>query len=215
MSEKQKITVVEYLKNKFCSVIKYDLEALLSFYKVAKGGFHIIAREAFCYIDYFGNLRYNTGKTTADTIDFIENYMSQADPKYAVFGALIYVMWRHGTVHEFGPKKLKTENDNCQIWWKTSKSDEQNEVKRHLCFERLPNRENSYMITINLFKLVKDLRFAYNCLVEEIEKNPKIMDRVQTNYDLMTDLRFINEISNRSIRAKVLKAISGAGNNLC
>ncbi|HEX5369219.1 MAG TPA: hypothetical protein VFY10_07375, partial [Dehalococcoidia bacterium] len=65
--------------------------------------------EVLCYVDHLGAFLSgrNTSKgMSSDGKTFIDRYMRQVDQGYAN-GDLLYEMYRHGTVHNFEPIKVK------------------------------------------------------------------------------------------------------------
>ena len=100
------MSVISHIEVNLLTAINNDLVKVLRFHSKVGGGFHSIPREAFCYIDYLGSLRYGPPSQSKKAISYIENYLGKINNRYVGVGRLIYELWRHGTVHEFDPKSL-------------------------------------------------------------------------------------------------------------
>ncbi len=107
--------VVDYLEKDLVAAINNDLIAVLKFHEGGIGGFHSIPREVFCYIDYISVLRYGLPNSSTTAIRFIEKYLGSTNIRYKHYGKLFWEMWRHGTVHEFDPKRLKHSSKKYSI----------------------------------------------------------------------------------------------------
>jgi hypothetical protein len=222
MTENQCKDVVEYLKGDFTLALRADIVAILRFHKMLDfGGDLSIPRQVFCYIDYLGSLCYGPGprNNTRHAIKFIENYFGEIDERYKKFGELMYNMWRHGTVHEFDPKRYIHSSRKYRMGWRSSKSSDQKERNRHLkCFMMEVQQDNcpdSYVISINLFELVDHLKQALRKFIEILEGNPTQKRKVQTNYRKISKAVLIkwsnikrHEVSSREkVDLQLLKAV--------
>lgn len=76
------------------------------FFETSEGiGFFAIPRMLFPEIDNLGS--YYAGEinnTPKNAISFIKTYFSQVNPEYSNKGAFIYLVYRHGLMHQHSPK---------------------------------------------------------------------------------------------------------------
>ena len=156
----------------FLAAITNDLTAVVKFHDGGIGGFHSVPREVFCYIDYISAIRYGAN-SSANAIQFIEKYLGTANPRYKHYGKLLYEMWRHGTVHEFDPKRLKHSNGKYSVGWQTNNDSGKEERACHLeCFE-VYGKSDTFVLNVNLFQLVDDFVRGVHEFISELKKAKK------------------------------------------
>jgi len=127
--------VVVYLEKDFLAVINNDLIAVVKFHDGGSRRFHSVPREVFCYIDYISAIRYGAN-SSVNAIRFIEKYLGKTNVRYKHYGKLLYEMWRHGTVHEFDPKRLKHSSQKYSVGSQTNNDSGKEERACHLeCFK--------------------------------------------------------------------------------
>jgi hypothetical protein len=92
---------------------------LMPLFGAAGGAPFALVREVMCYVDHLGALlvgRCTGGGTSTGGRQFLSGYMAEVDPSYRSNGGMLYEMYRHGTVHNFAPVKLK-RNGITYSWW--------------------------------------------------------------------------------------------------
>lgn len=106
-----------------------------------KGGYFIIPREVFAYVDFLGAL-YCGYDGSVDRAGrrriaswwkaerFLEEVFGGVDPMYQGHGRLAYEMYRHGTIHVFRPHKL-ARPDGATIEWLAYKGERSNVPVRY------------------------------------------------------------------------------------
>jgi hypothetical protein len=205
-------SVIDYLEHNLSRVIRNDLVAVLQFHEKQEiSGFHSVAREVFCYIDYLGSIFRGPPAESEKAISFIETYMTKADRRYKQIGRLIYEMWRHGTVHEFDPKILKHSRRKYSIGWLTNNSSAPVNRACHLeCFKK-QNIEDKYVIAMNLFELVDHLMFALKAFIDQLKRSKALARTAQQHFDEISHLATVKELRcGKSKKRKLNLQITGA-----
>lgn len=101
-----------------------------------EGGYFIIPREVFAYVDFLGALYCGyDGKADRSgrriiaagwkAIRFLEEIFGEVDPIYRNYGRLAHGMFRHGTIHVYRPHALKRP-DGATIEWLSYKGKRRN-----------------------------------------------------------------------------------------
>jgi hypothetical protein len=154
--------------------------------KEERGGFFSISRQVFCYVDYLGALASNGKNTSDNAIAYMEEYFTQANPKYSGKCDLMYSMWRHGTVHEYDPKAYKSVSKNFQLGWGANNSSKRHNRDSHLeCFCKKEKPDN-YFWFINLFELVEDLKESVTHLIRDLEFDQAFLNKSRGNLQKMS-----------------------------
>lgn len=193
--------VVAYLENDFLAAINNDLMAVLQFHDGGIGGFHSVPREVFCYIDYIAAIRYSKNSST-NAIRFIETYLGRKNVRYKHYGKLLYEMWRHGTVHEFDPKRLKHSSKKHSIGWQTNNNSRKQERACHLeCF-KVFGESDKFLLNINLFELADDFASSVRTLITELKKSKNIRTECQKNYTEISKQLSVQELANKNKKTK-------------
>jgi hypothetical protein len=92
-----------------------------------RAGVLTIPREVFALVDFLGALYVGydgsedrAGRrriaTPAKAIAFLHEIFGQVDPLYGTHGALVYEMFRHGTVHVYRPNPLRRADGAILEW---------------------------------------------------------------------------------------------------
>ena len=120
--------------------------------RTKEAGFFSIPRNVFCYVDYLGYVAFGYRaanghvRSTSCAVDYLEKYFP---PDYADFAALIYSMWRHGTVHRYEPSSFYASDPNARP--KKSKCcgsqamAEAEDQKGHLSFFPMQGRRGAFI----------------------------------------------------------------------
>lgn len=126
-------TIINYLTKDLKKSIENDVYPCLNLGH-DEGGYFAVPRLVLSYVDYLGSL-YNgySGKTNKNkrriftdnkyAKTFLNNIFSKVDSNYGKYGALLWEIYRNGTVHLYSPKTLKDKNSNITIGWITHKLD--------------------------------------------------------------------------------------------
>jgi len=115
-----------------------------------EGGYFGIPRLVLSYVDYLGAL-YNgydgkidkkTGRRIFAAVkyakSFLNNIFGQIDPNYIKYGALLWEIYRNGTIHLYSPKILKDKNSNRAISWIAHKLDRTTQLGPPFKFQAEP-----------------------------------------------------------------------------
>jgi hypothetical protein len=193
--------VVNYLEGDFLAAITNDLTAVVKFHDGGIGGFHSVPREVFCYIDYISAIRYGAN-SSANAIQFIEKYLGTTNPRYKHYGKLLYEMWRHGTVHEFDPKRLKHSNGKYSVGWQTNNDSGKEERACHLeCF-KVYGKSETFVLNVNLFQLVDDFVRGVHEFISELKKAKKRRIECQNNYNEISRQLSVKELAKKNKKMK-------------
>lgn len=187
-----KKSVVKYLKTDIKVSIENDVKKIVRYHERIKvGGYHSIPRLVFCYVDYLGSLVYGPDKPTVHAIQYIENYFEK---EYKNKSALLFIMWRHGTVHEYDPKVLKLKFGKLKLGWLTNISSKKHNKKDHLSvFNRYGVKKTRYF-KINANKLVDDLLESLSRLVKDLEANKAKKRKAQKNFKEVSSIKIIQSL---------------------
>ena len=151
-----------------------------------RGGFHGIARQVFCYVDYLGALMVNGENSTKNAVKYMQKYFTHANSAYSDKCDLMYSMWRHGTVHEYDPKVFKSDEGRFRLGWGANNSSKSENRKWHLkCFCREGERDR-YHLFINLFELVEDLKKSIRYFVRDLEFEDDYLEAARRNLEKLS-----------------------------
>ena len=193
--------IIIYLEQDFLTAINNDLIEVVKFHNRGTGGFHSVPREVFCYIDYISAIRYG-GNNSSNAIQFIEKYLGRTNARYKHYGKLLYEMWRHGTVHEFDPKRLKHSSKKYSVGWQTNNDSRKTERECHLeCF-KVYGKSDTYVLNINLFQLVDDFVESVQILISELRRSRKKFMECQKNYNEISRKLSVKELPKKGKKLK-------------
>ena len=193
---------------KFIQTDIVDIAAYHARRKVGSGHFST-PRQVFCFVDHLGNLA-NGGKSTERAIKFITEYFPKCYKEYA---ELIYVMWRHGTVHEFSPATYRAPVNagvkQVEIRWLSTIHNRRAEKKHHLHVYCMDNVNDAAYLIINQCQLSADLMAATNLFINNITNNPILKLQCDKRYKRLIEVRDYYE-AGKSIAYKVKTQINAA-----
>ncbi len=121
----------------------------------------------FCLIDFLGSVVYGGKATSRKALDYMRNYFPS---NYGWCSALLYDMYRHGTVHELKPKSYRLGADSLS--WCLVVGDSQEFRREHLKVFQGDYDSNKYVIVVNLFQLADDLELS----LSNIQQNNQSRD---------------------------------------
>jgi len=205
--------VIKYVqKNVYTSIIN-DIRNVARYHaknKKKSAGFFAIPRDVFCYVDFLGSLIYDPKHQTVSAIKFIKGYFPKQYKKYA---DLLYVMWRHGTVHEYAPKTFYCNNSRLSLIgmsWRVENSYHAARRKEHLLIaSRLENKRDLY-ITINNCQLVDDLLIAVKKLAQKLKLDNSLANKADKALYLLQGKRSVAEVRNKTTRGNITNQIAVA-----
>jgi hypothetical protein len=108
---------INYFRRDLMPSVRNDIRPLIA----TQGSFGA-PRQFFPYIEYLSGLVFgpagghNLANTTHAT-HFLQQYMNQIDPLYGKHADILLKMWRHGLIHRYQPKVLKSSTSHRQIGW--------------------------------------------------------------------------------------------------
>jgi hypothetical protein len=117
--EATKEQIIDYLDNHIIKSLKNDVESAIytytnHFLETGEGiGNFAIPRLIFPEIDNMGCLLSGTTtNTSADAIIFMKKYFSLVSEDYNDKSAFLYIMYRHGLIHQHFPKFFSVDGNN-------------------------------------------------------------------------------------------------------
>jgi hypothetical protein len=165
--------IIDYLKKDLRQSIVNDISDVARYHarprKKAEAGFFSVPRHVFCYVDFLGHIAFGK-RNTEGAVAFIRGYFPS---KYHDYAALIYSMWRHGTVHEYGPKVfyaqfLNQSPKKVLVGWLSNNDNKLKERSLHLQFLPVAGRRGKIQLCINICQLVDDLLTALDNFVNKL-----------------------------------------------
>lgn len=183
--------------------------------RTKEAGFFSIPRNVFCYVDYLGYVAFGYRdanghvRSTACAVDYLEKYFP---PDYADFAALIYAMWRHGTVHRYEPSSFYASDPNArpkkiQVLWFSTNGRKADDQKGHLSFFPMQGRRGRLYLKVNTCQLVDDLLSSLDKLVDELKRDPtrrKICEKRLNEFGRVEDFA---TVQGSAMKTKVGKQI--------
>lgn len=179
----------EYLTGDLKGSIRNDIWPIVQA-DVPEGGYFGVPRSILSYVDFLGALYagYSGEKdpsgrriiaTSQKAKKFIRDILGVADALYRQNGALLYEMYRHGTVHRYEPHQLRRSDGRVLSWlpYKGSREDWVNvphamEV-RHL--EPVTRDANSDWLPVSITCLYDDLVLALDVFWGKLQRDPKLV----------------------------------------
>jgi hypothetical protein len=108
---------INYFRCDLMTSVQNDIRPLIA----TKGSFGA-PRQFFPYIEYlsglvFGPVGGNKLANSTYATNFLQQYMKRIDPLYGKYAEILLKMWRHGLIHRYQPKVLKSSKSHRQIGW--------------------------------------------------------------------------------------------------
>jgi hypothetical protein len=121
-------------------------------------------------------------------------------------------MWRHGTVHEFDPKRLNHSSKKYSVGWQTNNDSGKEERACHLERFKVFGKSDNFLLNVNLFQLIDDFVRSVHLLISELKKSKNIRTKCQRNYTEISrqlsvkELKKSNKIK-RSLNIQISRAV--------
>lgn len=189
----EKLQEISALFGTIQNSIEEDLGmALAAYQKQSEGGYFLIPREIFAYVDFIGALysgydgsldRSGRKRITSSrkAIRFLKEVMGKVDAQYDTLGELVYEMYRHGTVHLNRPHLLKRKSDGATIEWLVYKNsprknyeleyDGQKITVSHMHPYLFDSTSKRYILPISMEGLYEDLLSALGVYRKALMEN--------------------------------------------
>lgn len=171
--------IIEYLEPHLRQSIINDVRDIAHYHarprKKTEGGFFSVPRAVFCYVDFLGYIAVGKANTES-AVSFIKSYFPVAYHDYA---ALIYSMWRHGTVHEYKPKTYYAmfpgqSPAKVSVAWVSNNDNRLKERSLHLTFLPMQGKRGKIHLCMNICQLVDDLLEGLNKFVGALNSDRKL-----------------------------------------
>ena len=166
----------------------------------SEGGYFGVPRMVFCYVDFLGLLycgwikKYKNEQkqnfaTSRKAIKFIREILGRIDRLYKTNGGLLYDMYRHGTIHIYSPKKLKSKKfPDRTIEWLLYKGDRErwdyyeNRATKFHHLKIINWANNRFLLPVSINVLYADLiesMVLYRSIVHN-DKSGKLLKNFRT-----------------------------------
>lgn len=164
---------IKYLETEVRPSVLTDVVAVAAYHgrrqKLGAGHFST-PRQVFCYIDHLGYIAYG-GASTGRAVRFIKEFFPVS---YREMAELVYVMWRHGTVHELKPVSYRAplRGVPCrkvEVRWLSTNHNRERERRRHMLVFPMEGKPDTVYLVMNSCQLADDLLDAVDQFVERLK----------------------------------------------
>lgn len=158
-----------------------------------QGGYFGVTRAVLCYVDYLGGLyggwegkvNSRTGAkeiaTTKKAIAFIKDVLGDVDAAYRQNGALLYKMYRHGTVHLYAPRDLRRKDERVLSWlpYRGDRGQWLSVPRAHKVRHLNPIRgdDDSDWLPVSITCLYHDLLASLDVLFGKVQRDSELLTR--------------------------------------
>jgi hypothetical protein len=205
---------IDYLENEIRPRVQNEIVGLAEAYSagtIPGGGHYSIPREVFCLVDHLGQLSNDTSGSTIRAITFIKAYFPI---EYHTYAELLIAMWRHGTVHSYGPNSVRATISGSsvpvEIQWLSANHDLPRERGAHLLVYPVEGQQYTAKLVVNTVQLAHDFLAAINHLVDAVRRDASLKrecDRRLTALNAVKDCTsFAGKTHQDAIRAEVRAA---------
>lgn len=197
-----------HIQSVFASIDK-DILGPLQYHEHAGGGFFSITALCFLTIEYLGSLIYDHQSTPLRAQMFLHKYMGAVDCRYRYYQSLLVDMWRNGIIHEHDPKHYTTtyQGNTVDLHWSLNNSSRKENREQHLrCIKKLKldKEPDTYVLHINLFALVDDLKAALDILLQDLIDNKKTINYPNPSQAIPIR-RYVLETLGRKVKPRRVK----------
>jgi hypothetical protein len=189
--------ILDYLTSDLKKSVINDLQPCLNLGH-DEGGYFAVPRLVLSYVDYLGAL-YNGYNSRRDVRTgkriftggkyakmFLNDIFGQIDPNYIKYSALLWEIYRNGTIHLYSPKILKNVNSSRTIGWIAHKGDRVCvTLTTHLVPHDLGNNRWSQPISIKC--LYQDLLSGIDRYALLISTDSRVQSRFMKTADALVD----------------------------
>ena len=181
----------EFLQGDLKQSIENDIRPILQPEK-EEGGYFGVTVLVLCYVEFLGALYDGKkgGNTTNKSVRFIKEVLGSVDSQYRLAdnARLLHDMYRHGTVHLYAPKVLKSKRSRRELRWFLYKGHREARKivdRRALKLRHMQPIESdavSDWLPVSINCLYDDLRAAIDefCALLDADKNGRLEKWRQT-----------------------------------
>ncbi len=191
---------IKYLKNDWSGEHGGPITTLEAL--VVHSGYFEIPHLLMTYIDYLSALFSGKGpkNDNTDVRIFFETYFPST---YQEASAWLIFLYRHGLVHEYVPKSIRTDNDNIVSWYCSL---DLSEAKNHLKILPHPNgKPKTYNLRLCAPEFIKDFKIAVSIFCNDILNNSDRFEKFQEGYKKFQKPKDINNINDKNHKYITLK----------
>lgn len=208
---------LRFLENDLKQSIINDIKSVAQYhsrrYKGIDAGFFSVPRQVFCYVDYLGFIAFGKNNTKGAE-EFIKTFFP---PTYRPYSELLYSMWRHGTIHEYGPKSYYFDTPTkpqkrIRIGWLANNNNSKAHRQENLKFYSMRGTNKVYLV-LNICQLVDDLLFALDELMNRMKSDKRYRSQCEQRLNEKSDFFHYESISGKERPNIVKKQIESAWGN--
>lgn len=107
------------------------------------------------------------------SVKFIREILGQINSRYAEFGALLYLWFRHPTVYQSYPRYCLELDRGVSLTWETSKYPLGHKVKtnKHLDIYKVPNTDNLWRLHVDVTQFYRDMAPAIDIMIDMVRED--------------------------------------------
>ena len=210
---------IQYLQTHLRRLVDVELVKLAEGYaagSIAGRGHFSIPREAFCYIDYLGEIASGDSGSTKRAVSFIRRFFP---PAYSDYAELLCAMWRHGTVHAHRPYSVRAplpqSSTSVEVRWLSANHNRPRERGVHLLPFPIDGRQDAVYLVMNTVQFANDLLSAIDSFIDELRNDIKLKvecDKRLAMLDAVRDYTFFRGCGHQqAIATEIAKAWAARG----
>lgn len=188
------IDAIQYLEDEIRKSIITDIVDVAAYHgrrQQLESGHHSTPRQVFCYVDHLGYIAYGHTSHTKRAVKFIKEFFPS---QYEAFAQLIFVMWRHGTVHQFKPFSYRAplgDNSGRQVAvrWLSTNHNRKLERNLHLLVFPMEDTLDTVFLVVNSCQLADDLLSAVDNFIAHLRATPRQKEECEKRIESLTEIQ--------------------------
>ncbi|MES9948831.1 MAG: hypothetical protein ABW118_07720 [Candidatus Thiodiazotropha sp.] len=163
---KNSADVIKYLNENWSGKVGGPIKTLDIL--MENSGYFEVPHLLMTYIEYLSGLY--SGKGSQCKYTDVQEYLSCHFPsKYKETSSWLIYLYRHGLVHQYAPKSIKTDNRKILSWYISLDS---SEAKQHLTIVKHPKKLSEvYHLSICVPEFVRDFKSSIEMFCNDILNN--------------------------------------------
>lgn len=157
-------------------------------------GHFVVLTALFAMIDLLASIWKNpkglaeNNATPLESVKFIREILGQINSRYAELGALLYLWFRHPTVHQSYPHYYLKLNRGVSLTWETSKYPLGYKAKtnKHLDIYKVPNTNNLWMLHVDVTQFYKDIAPAIDIMIDMVRKDSSFAENARKAMEIIS-----------------------------
>lgn len=194
------IDVIEYLEDEVRKSIITDVVDVAAYHgrrQELDSGHYSTPRQVFCYVDHLGYVAYGDSSSTKRAVKFIKEFFPS---QYEAFAELLFVMWRHGTVHQLKPYSYRAplrdaSGRQVAVRWLSTNHNRKQERTQHMLVFPMEDTPDTVFLVVNSCQLADDLLSAVNGLINHLRAKPLHKEVCEKRIESLTKICDYTETS--------------------